>query len=127
MPEKHLFEYAVIRLVPRVERGECMNVGVVLYCKSLRFLDFKFEVRHEKLTAFSPKTDFDEVIAHLTSFKKICQSTRDSGHIGLQDMPSRFRWLTAKRSTIIQASEVHPGYCLSAEEKLNEIFEAMVL
>jgi len=127
MPEKHLFEYAVIRLVPRVERGEYINVGVVLYCKPLRFLDFKYEVNKEKLASISPETDFKEACHHLESFKKICQSSSDSGLIGLQDMPSRFRWLIAKRSTIIQASEVHPGYCLNAEEKINEIFVTMVL
>jgi hypothetical protein len=126
MPEKHLYEYAVIRLVPKVERGECMNVGVVLYSKALKFLDFKYEVKQDRLMAFSPDTDFSEVCQHLESFNKICQSTPDSGFLGLQDIASRFRWLTAKRSTIIQPYEVHPGYCENPEIEIQDIFEKMV-
>ncbi len=127
MPEKHLFEYAVIRLVPKVERGERINVGVVLYCKSLRFLDFKYEVEPDKLAAISPKTDLPEVCNHLDAFNEICLGSKDAGPLGKQDIASRFRWLTAKRSTIIQASEVHPGYCEDAKEKLKKIFAEMVL
>ncbi|MCP9749240.1 DUF3037 domain-containing protein [Lacihabitans sp. CS3-21] len=127
MQEKHLYEYAVIRLVPRVERGEYINIGVVLYCKSLKTLDFVFQINKSRILSLFPEVDLEEVESHLLSFQKICQGTPDSGLIGSQDLASRFRWLTARRSTIIQASEIHPGYCQQPTAALNKIFEEMVL
>lgn len=127
MQEKHLYEYAVIRLVPRVERGEYINIGVVLYCKSLKTLDFVFQLNKERVLALFPELDLAEVESHLHSFEKICQGTSDSGLIGTQDLASRFRWLTARRSTIIQASEIHPGYCKEPASALKKIFKEMVL
>lgn len=127
MQEKHLYEYAVIRLVPRVERGEYINIGVVLYCKSLKTLDFVFQINKSRILSLFPEVDLEEVESHLLSFQKICQGTPDSGFIGSQDLASRFRWLTARRSTIIQASEIHPGYCQQPTVALNKIFEEMVL
>ncbi|MFT5885959.1 MAG: hypothetical protein ACI9IP_002423 [Arcticibacterium sp.] len=127
MPEKHLYEYAVIRLLPRVERGECLNLGVVLYCKSQRFLDVRFSLNEARIKAVFGEIDLLEVEKHLESFKKICEGDKDAGLLASQDMASRFRWLTAKRSTIIQASEIHPGYCISPEEKLEQLFKEMVL
>jgi hypothetical protein len=127
MQEKHLYEYAVIRLVPRVERGEYINIGVVLYCKSLKTLDFVFQINKSRISSLFPEVDLDEIESHLLSFQKICQGTPDSGLIGSQDLASRFRWLTARRSTIIQASDIHPGYCQQATAALNKIFNEMVL
>ncbi|OYU65728.1 MAG: hypothetical protein CFE22_12520 [Cytophagaceae bacterium BCCC1] len=127
MQEKHLYEYAVIRLVPRVERGEYINIGVVLYCKSLKTLDFVFQINKSRILSLFPEVDLEEVESHLLSFQKICQGTPDSGLIGSQDFASRFRWLTARRSTIIQASDIHPGYCQQPTAALNKIFEEMVL
>jgi len=127
MRENHLYEYAVIRLVPRVERGEYINIGVVLYCKSLKTLDFVFHMNKSRILSLFPEVDLEEVESHLISFQKICQGTPDSGLIGTQDLASRFRWLTARRSTIIQASEIHPGYCQQPIAALNRIFEEMVL
>jgi hypothetical protein len=127
MQENHLYEYAVIRLVPRVERGEYINVGVVLYCKSLKTLDFVFQINKNRILSLFPEVDLEEVESHLLSFQKICQGTPDSGLIGSQELASRFRWLTARRSTIIQASEIHPGYCQQPTAALNKIFEEMVL
>jgi hypothetical protein len=127
MQEKHLYEYAVIRFVPRVERGEYINIGVVLYCKSLKTLDFVFQLNKSRILALFPQVDLEEVESHLLSFHKICLGTLDSGLIGSQDLASRFRWLTARRSTIIQTSEIHPGYCQQPTAALNKIFEEMVL
>lgn len=127
MPDKHLYEYAVLRLIPCVDRGECMNIGVVLYCKSKRFLDFKFTVDTNRIEAFYEAIDLKELGEHLISFQKICQGTRDAGLIGEQEQASRFRWLTARRSTILQASEVHPGYCNEPSEALSEIYDKMVV
>ncbi|HLO45927.1 MAG TPA: DUF3037 domain-containing protein [Leadbetterella sp.] len=126
MQERHLYEYAVIRLVPRVERGEYINIGVVLYCKSLKTLDCVFHLNNARISALFPDLDLEEVEGHLLSFQKICQGTPDSGLIGSQDLASRFRWLTARRSTILQASEIHPGYCQQGKDALNKIFNEMV-
>jgi hypothetical protein len=126
MQDKHLYEYAIIRLVPRVERGEYINIGVVLYCKNLKTLDFRFSLNKNRALTLFPQMDLNEVEDHLISFEKICRGTSDSGLIGLQDLASRFRWLTARRSTIIQASEIHPGYCSKPTDALDKIFKEMV-
>ena len=126
MQEKHLYEYAIVRLVPRVERGEYINIGVVLYCKTLKTLNFLYKINKERILALFPETDLIEVENHLLSFEKICKATKDSGLIGQQDLASRFRWLTAKRSTIIQFSETHPGLCSDPQSAIKKIFEEMV-
>lgn len=126
MQNKHLYEYAVIRLVPKVERGEYINIGVVLYCKILKSLKFKYHIEKPKIEAFYKEVDFDELLKHVNSFDKICKGDLDSGLIGAQDTASRFRWLTARRSTILQASEIHPGYCEDPDLALIKIFEEMV-
>jgi hypothetical protein len=126
MQEKHVYEYAVIRLFPRVDRGECLNVGVVLYCKTLSYLGFRYELNESRVSAFSPEISVTEIKEHLDSFDRICQGIKDSGPIGKQDKASRFRWLTAKRSTIIQPSEIHPGYTTDPEETLEKLFFRMV-
>lgn len=128
MPEKHLFEYAVMRIVPRVEREEFLNVGVVLYCKDLKFLKAYYSVNEERLKALcGDQLDCNEVNEHLTSFEKICKGSKDGGPIASLDLASRFRWLTATRSTIVQTSKVHPGLCVNAEETLKKLFEKLVL
>ena len=126
MQEKHLYEYAIVRLVPRVERGEYINIGVVLYCKTLKTLNFLYKINKERILALFPETDLLEVENHLLSFEKICKATKDSGLIGQQDLASRFRWLTAKRSTIIQSSETHPGLCSDPQSAINKVFDEMV-
>ena len=111
MQGKNLFEYAVIRLVPKVEREEFLNVGVILYCASKQFLGCEFSINKDRTSSFAPDLDIQEVIHNLISFKAISMGTIDSGPIGKLDLPSRFRWLTATRSTIIQVSKVHSGFC----------------
>src|SRR5690606_3519293 len=115
MPGKELFEYAVVRWVPEVEREEFVNVGVVLYCQSQRFLDMKYALPAEKLLAFSPEYDRDELEAYLTAFQLICKGDHAGGPIAALPIAERFRWLTAKRSTVIQLSAVHPGLCADAK------------
>ena len=127
MPEKHLFEYAVIRIVPRVEREEFINVGVILYGKSLKFLDLKYEVNEEKLLHFSDQLDIPEIREYLNAFAQICSGSAESGPIGKLDLPSRFRWLTATRSTIVQSSKVHSGFCDQPEMSLKDLFTKFVL
>lgn len=127
MPEKQIFEYAVIRVVPRVEREEFINVGVILYSRDHQFLQMLFRLDEEKLRTFSKQIDIDEVRNHLTSIERICKGAPGSGPIGQMDMASRFRWLTATRSTVVQASKVHPGFCANPGQALQKLFEQLVL
>ena len=127
MPENHLFEYAVIRVVPRVEREEFLNVGVILYCRGLQFLRTKFSLNKDRLAAFCPSINIDELKEHLLALEKISNGEKDAGPIGRLDMASRFRWLTAKRSTIVQTSQVHPGLCENAAETLERLYNQLVL
>lgn len=126
MPENYLFEYAVVRVVPRVEREEFMNVGVVLYCPKLKFLQAIISLNEEKLKAFCLDTDCGELKLHLESFRKISNGDQTGGPIAALDMPSRFRWLTAIRSTVVQTSRVHPGLCTDAEATLKKLYQQMV-
>jgi hypothetical protein len=122
MPALHVFEYAVIRVVPRVEREEFINAGVVVYCPRLRFLQARISLDEDKLLALCPGTDVELVRASLQSFEHICRGGAAAGPIGLLDMPSRFRWLTATRSTMLQASKVHPGLTADAAAALERLF-----
>ncbi|OGX83781.1 DUF3037 domain-containing protein [Hymenobacter glacialis] len=126
MPAMHLFEYAVLRVVPRVEREEFLNVGVVLYCRSLGFLQTRFQLPEAKLKAVAPALDVAEVQARLQAFERICQGRAAGGTIGQFGIAERFRWLTATRSTIVQTSPVHPGLCADAAETLARLYAQLV-
>jgi Protein of unknown function (DUF3037) len=126
MQGSHLFEYAVIRMVPHVEREEFLNIGIVLYCAPQKFLKSKFELDVPRLKVLCEKLDFDELNNHIASFERICIGGKDAGSIGMLSMPERFRWLTATRSTILQTSKVHPGLCDDAGEMLERLFVQLV-
>jgi hypothetical protein len=125
MPDKQVFEYAVIRVVPRVERGEFLNVGVIILVKATGFLGIRYRLDHALLQALFPQLDLEDLACHLQSFQKICSGQISGGPIAALDAPSRFRWLTAKRSTIIQCSEVHPGLTTDGRLTLDKLFEEM--
>lgn len=127
MPENHLFEYAIIRIVPRVEREEFFNVGVVLFCKKPDFLEVKYVLPEEKINLFCEMLQLEELKEYLSSFEKICKGAADGGPIALLDKASRFRWLTATRSTVLQTSKVHPGLCDDPEQALQRLFDQLVL
>jgi hypothetical protein len=127
MQEKYLFEYAVIRLVPRVEREEFCNVGIILYCKEKKFLQTMHTVNETRLKALDKKADIPEIQTYLQAFEKICKGEKEGGPIAQLDMPSRFRWLTAQRSTILQTSRVHPGFCADPQQALIRLHEQLVL
>ena len=126
MQEKHLFEYAVIRIVPKVEREEFLNVGVVLYCKRPVFLKSKISLNAKRLMSIFPDIDIEEITAHLRAFEQIIAGDTGAGPIAALDTASRFRWLTAKRSTILQTSAVHPGICKDPGLTLNNLFDQLV-
>lgn len=127
MQDRHLFEYAVVRVVPKVEREEFLNVGVILYCKKLSFLQIRYILPDGRLSAFCNELDLEEVRSYLCAFEHICSGSPAGGPIARLDMPSRFRWLTATRSTIVQCSKVHPGFCADASAMLERLFEKLVL
>lgn len=126
MQQNQLFEYAVIRVVPRVEREEFLNVGVIIYCAKLKFLQAKYHLDQQRLTAFCKDLDIAEVSAHICAFEHVCRGDKDGGAIGQLDMASRFRWLTAARSTVLQTSKVHPGFTDDPAETLNKLFAQLV-
>ena len=127
MQGQDLFEYAVIRLVPKVEREEFMNVGVILYCAKQKYLKARIELDEQRFSVFCGSTDLEELRHHLNAFENICRGGKEGGPIGKLDMASRFRWLTATRSTVLQSSKVHPGFCVNPEEKLQQLYSQMVL
>ncbi|PWG82193.1 DUF3037 domain-containing protein [Pararcticibacter amylolyticus] len=126
MQENYLFEYAVIRIVPRVEREEFINSGVILFCARKKFLKCLCVVNEKRLEVFTNDTDFKELREHLKSFADICSGSKAAGPIASLDIASRFRWLTATRSTVIQSSKVHPGFCEDPDETLQKLFSQMV-
>ncbi|WP_443939155.1 DUF3037 domain-containing protein [Pedobacter sp. MW01-1-1] len=127
MQERTLFEYAVIRVVPKVEREEFLNVGVILFCSKQKFLQTLFHLDEARIKAFAPTTDIQELRDNLCAFQRITSGEKDSGPIGAYDQASRFRWLTATRSTVVQCSKVHPGLCRDAQETLNKLYHDLVL
>lgn len=127
MPAKHVFEYAVVRVVPRVEREEFLNVGVILYCRDQGFLQCRFAPPTDRLRTFAgPLLDCDELITRLQAFERICQGRREGGPIGQLGPAERFRWLTAQRSTVVQTSPVHPGLSEDAAATLERLFGQLV-
>jgi len=126
MPDKLLYEYAVIRVVPKVEREEFINIGVILMSKESDFLRMKTHVNEAKLKALSTELEADMIKAYLDAWTLVCAG-REGGAIGALELRVRFRWLTANRSTIIQSSPVHPGYCADPEEELDKLFNQLVL
>lgn len=126
MQEQHLYEYAIIRVVPRVEREEFINVGVVICHWKRDFLDCKIQLDSNKLLALDPMADVEMIQLNLASFEKICAGTANGGNIATMDLASRFRWLTAVRSSIIQTSRPHSGYAADLEKTLERLFEENV-
>ncbi|WP_317129436.1 DUF3037 domain-containing protein [Litoribacter populi] len=127
MPEKHLYEYAVIRVVPRVEREEFINVGILLCAWKSNFLQCKIALNQEKLKALDQEADLELLEDHLNSFEKICTASPDGGPISKYDLASRFRWMTAVRSSIIQTSRPHTGLTDDLEGTLERLFRENVL
>ena len=127
MQEKHLYEYAVIRVVPRVEREEFLNVGIILFCKKNKFIRVLYSVNEGKLLPFLGELDLEQLYLNLEAFRKIGHGEKSGGPIAQFDIPSRFRWLTALRSSAIQTSRPHPGFCDDLEQTTQRLLEEMVL
>jgi hypothetical protein len=126
VPAPTSFDYAVLRIVPRVDREEFINAGVVLFCLEHRFLGARVHVDEKRLRALWPDVDFDAVRRHLEAFPTVCQGLADAGPIAQLSQRERFHWLVAPRSTIIQVSPVHSGLCEAPELALEKLFRQLV-
>jgi len=126
MPARVSFEYAVLRVVPRVEREEFINAGVVVFCKESDFLAARAHLDEGRLCALWPELDLQLVQRHLEAFPKICAGDPDAGPIARLSRRQRFHWLVAPRSTVIQVSPVHAGLCASPELALDSLFRELV-
>lgn len=122
----HAYDYAVIRVVPRVERGEFVNVGVVLSCRTGNYLEARMEPDAMRLRALDPALDLETVNRHLAAFAVICAGGAQAGPIGQLPQRERFRWLTAPRSTMIQTSPTHTGRCVDPAAAIERLLDTMV-
>lgn len=126
MQEKHLYEYAVIRVVPKVEREEFINVGVIMFSKRSKFLKVRCHVNEDKLAMYSSEFDLDTLYRNLEAFNYVCSGRKEGGVIGSFDLIERFRWLTAVRSSSIQTSRPRVGFSEDLESTFNRLFTELV-
>ena len=127
MQDRYLFEYAIIRVMPRVEREEFINVGMILFCAKQKYLKAGIHLRMDKLNMLDEMMELPSLVANLKAIEDICEGGDKSGPIGLLSMPERFRWLTATRSTVVQCSKVHPGFCVDPAETLEKLMQQLVM
>jgi Protein of unknown function (DUF3037) len=121
------FEYAVLRVVPRVERGEFINAGVVLYCQDDNFLGARVYLDSDRLMVLDPEVDLEAVQAHLEAVRPVCAGSPEAGSVGRLPLGERFGWLVAPRSTVVQPSPVHTGLTDDPEAELERLLGRMVL
>ena len=126
MSALHSFDYSIVRVVPRVERGECINVGIVLFCRTRRFLGARLALDRARLAALDPACDPDEVQGHLDVIPLVAGGGPAAGPIGALPLAERFHWLVAPRSTIIQPSPAHSGLCTDPAATLDRLFAELV-
>lgn len=127
MQGKYLYEYAVIRFVPRVEREEFINVGVIMFSKQAKFIKARYQVHERKICLFPSELDMDSLYTSLKVFDHICSGAKDTGPIAALGIPERFRWLTAVRSSSIQTSRSHSGFSQDLESTFDKLFSELVL
>jgi hypothetical protein len=127
MQGKHLYEYAVIRAVPRVEREEFLNIGLLVYCHAQRFLQCRFTLPEDKLRMLFSGVDIDVYQRYLEVFNRICKGDTTAGPIARLPARERFRWLTATRSSILQCSRPHTGFCVTPGDEFDRLYNLLVL
>jgi hypothetical protein len=120
------YSYAIVRAVPRVERGECVNVGIILFARERGFLDARIELDESRIRALSPVVDMVELRRHLRAFEAVCRGDDDGGPVAALPPSERFHWLTSPRSTVIQTSPVHVGRCDDPAAALDELLDELV-
>lgn len=126
MPAHSSFDYAIVRVVPRVERGEFVNAGAIVFCRARRFLGARVALDRLRLAALAPWLSPAEAEQHLALIPLICAGQREGGPIALLPQPERFHWLVAPRSAMIQPSPVHSGICDDPAAALDDLFDRMV-
>jgi hypothetical protein len=126
VPAQPSFDYAVVRVVPRAEREEFVNAGVILFCSERDYLDARVEVDRARVLALDPGADLAEIEAHLRAIPRVCAGGEGSGPIGRLSRRERFHWLVAPRSTVVQVSPVHSGLCEDPARALEKLVERMV-
>jgi len=126
VPDKFRYDYAVIRVVPKVDREEFINAGVIVSCPELSFLEARIKLDESRLLALDPQVDLDLVRKHLASIPIICRGGDGAGSIGQLPQRQRFHWLVAPRSTVIQTSPVHTGRCGDPAAALDHLVATMV-
>ncbi|WP_299179791.1 DUF3037 domain-containing protein [uncultured Chryseobacterium sp.] len=126
MQEDKIYEYAVIRLVPKVEREEFFNIGLVMFSKKEKYIRVEFYLCPDKFRLMRSKLDYEDIIQNLESFKKIANGDKDGGPIAQLEIPERFRWLTAVRSSVVQTSRPHPGKTKDLDKTFGKLFEELV-
>jgi hypothetical protein len=120
------FDYAVVRVVPRVERGEFVNAGVILFCSTAAFLDARIELNRDRLRALAPEIDVATVESHLAVIPRVCAGGKEAGPIGELPQRARFHWLVAPRSTVIQMSPVHSGVHHDLPKAMESLLQKLV-
>jgi hypothetical protein len=125
-PDGSPFTYLILRVVPSVERGESLNVGVVLFCRQRDFLAARVALDPARLAMLAPSLDADEVAEHLAALIRVVEGDPGAGPIAALDQSERFGWLSAPSSTIVQPSEVHTGLCEDPAQTLDALFERLV-
>ncbi len=126
MPEQSTFDYAVVRVVPAVEREEFVNVGVILYCRTRHFLQARLYFDRQRLATLDPTLDLEMIREHLELIPRICSGGQDAGALGELSQSERFHWLVAPRSTVIQVSPVHSGVTHDPQAALDDLFDRLV-
>ncbi|MBV6430756.1 MAG: hypothetical protein IANPNBLG_00874 [Bryobacteraceae bacterium] len=126
MPARASYDYAVVRVAPRVEREEFLNAGVILFSKARRFLAARVGIDEARLRAMAPLVDVELVRRHLEAIRRVCEGDTEAGPIARLPLSERFQWLAAPRSTIIQVSPVHGGICEDPAARLEELFQQVV-
>ena len=126
MQEVKLYHYAVIRLVPKVEREEFFNIGLIFFSKEAKYIRFQYYVCTKKFEVMCSDIEYDDVVDNLETLKKIAQGNCDYGPVSSMDIPERFRWLTAVRSTIIQISPTHGGKTYNLDETFDRLYKELV-
>lgn len=127
MQKQASFDYAIVRIVPRVERAEFINAGVIVFARTLRYLDARVTLDRERLRMLFPTADLAEIEQHLMLIPKICIGGIGTGPIGELPQHERWHWLVAPKSTVIQMSEVHSGLCMNPAEELERLMKILVL
>lgn len=126
MQEDKIYEYAVIRLVPKVEREEFFNIGLIMFSKREKYIRFEFHLCTEKFQSMKSKLDYEDIAQNLENFKNVANGQKEGGPIAVLEIPERFRWLTAVRSSVIQTSRPHPGKTKDLDATFDRLFDELV-